>query len=607
MTETSAAFDTGVCIHDLFERQVEQRPDAVAVVFQKQVLSYAALNARANRIAVYLRGMGVGPDVLVAICMHRSPDLIVGILAILKAGGAYVPLDPFYPLERLAYLIKDSAPAIILSHQAAGRVVQEAVNGLVEPPALVDIDSAPGVQAANPDRTTSGLQSTHLAYVIYTSGSTGQPKGVMVEHRSVVNLLADMTARLSLTPGDAAPAITPISFDIAGLEVHLPLSAGQTVLLFSRDESRDPFVLKNLLDRDDLAFVQATPSTWQGLLRAGWRSRGAPILCGGESLSAPLARRMIEQGVRLWNVYGPTETTIWSSAAQVFDADRITIGAPVANTRMYILDAALRPVPVGVSGEIHIGGAGVARGYLKRPELTAERFIVSPFGDGGRLYRTGDLGRWLSDGQIEFIGRADSQVKIRGARIELGEIEACLAQDPQIAQSVVVVCEDRSGADRLAAYVVPVDGAALKPNDVRARLAAKLPDYMTPDICVVLDQFPLTPNGKLDRSALPPPDQVGSEHDDIEAPNDGAERLIAQTWADVLGEKAIGRHDSFFDLGGNSMLMIAVAAKIQELLCVQIDLQAFFAEPTIACLAAQVARAESSESAPAAQSETARY
>ncbi|HWA23759.1 MAG TPA: non-ribosomal peptide synthetase [Caulobacterales bacterium] len=606
MTQASAAFDASACIHDLFERQAAQRPDAVAVVFQKQVLSYAELNARANRISVYLRGMGVGPDVLVAICMHRSSDLIIGILAILKAGGAYVPLDPFYPLERLAYLIKDSAPAIVLSHQAAESVAREAVSGMSEPPPLVDMNSAPDIQAANPDRATFGLRSAHLAYVIYTSGSTGQPKGVMVEHRSVVNLLADMTARLSLTPGDAAPAITPISFDIAGLELHLPLSAGQTVLLFSRGESRDPFVLKNLLDRDDLAFVQATPSAWQGLLRAGWRSRGAPILCGGESLPAPLARRMIEQGAALWNVYGPTETSIWSSAALVSNTERITIGTPVANTRIYILDPALRPVPAGVSGEIHIGGAGVARGYLNRSELTAERFIASPFVDGDRLYRTGDFGRWLSDGQIEFIGRADSQVKIRGARIELGEIEACLALDPHIAQSVVVVCKDRAGADRLAAYVVPVDGAAPKPNEVRARVAARLPDYMTPDICVVLDQFPLTPNGKLDRSALPPPDQAGSEHDDIETPNDGAERLIAQTWADVLGEKAIGRHDSFFELGGNSMLMIAVAAKIQELLCVQIDLQAFFAGPTIACLAAQVARAESSASAPTAHSQTAR-
>lgn len=585
-------FDAGACIHDLFERQAVQRPAAAAVAFQGQVLSYAELNARANKLAVFLRGMGVGPDVLVAICMHRSLDLIVGILAILKAGGAYVPLDPSYPLERLSYLINDCAPAIILSHKAAEGVLREAVNGLIEPPPLVDVNSAPDIQAANPDRKTLGLRSSHLAYVIYTSGSTGQPKGVMVEHRSVVNLLADMTERLSLTSGDAAPAITPLSFDIAGLELHLPLSAGLTILLFSRDESRDPFVLKNLLDRDDLAFVQATPSAWHGLLRAGWRSRGAPILCGGESLSAPLARRMIEQGAKLWNVYGPTETTIWSSAAQVSNADRVTIGSPVANTRIYILDPALRPVPVGASGEIHIGGAGVARGYLNRPELTAERFIVNPFVACDRLYCTGDFGRWLSDGQIEFIGRGDSQVKIRGARIELVEIEACLAQDPQIGQSVVVVCEDRLGADRLAAYVVPVDGAAPKPNEVRARLAAKLPDYMTPDICVVLDEFPLTPNGKLDRGALPAPEHAAFERGGIEKPCDGAEKLIAQTWADVLGEKAIGRHDSFFDLGGNSMLMIAVAAKIQELLGVEIDLQAFFAEPTIACLAAQVARAE---------------
>ncbi|MES1202074.1 MAG: non-ribosomal peptide synthetase, partial [Pseudomonadota bacterium] len=295
------------------------------------------------------------------------------------------------------------------------------------------------------------------------------------------------------------------------------------------------------------------------------------------------------------------------SAAKVSDADRITIGGPVANTRIYILDPALRPVPAGVSGEIYIGGAGVARGYLNRPALTAERFIASPFVDDERLYRTGDFGRWLSDGQIEFIGRADSQVKIRGARIELGEIEACLAQDPQIAQSVVVVCEDRSGADRLAAYVVPADGAAPKPNEVRARLAAKLPDYMTPDVCIVLDRFPLSLNGKLDRSALPAPELAALERGGIEMPNDGAENLIAQTWADVLGEIAIGRNDSFFDLGGNSMLMIAVAAKIQELLCVQIDLQAFFAEPTIACLAAQVARAELSASAPTAHSQTARY
>lgn len=588
MTAPLPAFDAHDCVHDLFERQAGRTPDADAVIFESQTLSYAALNTRANQIATFLRNIGVGPDVRVALCMERTFDLVIGILAILKAGGAYAPLDPSHPGERLRNLLQDCRPALILSHEAARQTVRRALGGWSEAPPVVDVgEIAADVAADNPDRLVFGLRATHLAYVIYTSGSTGRPKGVMVEHRNVVNLLADMAARLTLTPGAVAPAITPISFDIAGLELLLPLSVGQAILLLPRHVSRDPFALKRALDRDDLAFVQATPSTWRGLIDAGWRARGAPILCGGETLPAPLALRLIERDAKLWNVYGPTETTIWSSAALLSQGEPIVIGRPIANTRIYVLDERLRPVPPGVGGEIYIGGAGVARGYFNRPDLTAERFIASPFVEGDRLYCTGDRGRYGDDGDLEFLGRTDSQVKVRGARIELGEIEAHLARDPQVSQSAVVVRRDRSGANTLVAYLAPADGARPDPVDVRRRLAARLPEYMLPDLCIVLDRFPLTPNGKVDRNALPAAVLDAAEADE---PIDDVEEMIARLWADVLGAKMIGRHDSFFDLGGNSMLMIAVAMKIQEMLGVEIDMQAFFAEPTMACLSSQASR-----------------
>lgn len=548
-------------------------------MFEGEVVTYGALNARADVLASALQNVGVTPERLVALCMARTPDLVAGMLAILKAGGAYVPLEPGYPRARLATMLADCQPSAILTDAHSCDIAREASTELLRAPAIV---SATDAERAAPNVTREVARS-NLAYVMYTSGSTGRPKGVMVEHRHVVNLMVDMAARLNLAPGAVAPAIAPVTFDIAGLELLLPLSAGQSILLLSRAESRDPFVLAARLDRDDLAFVQATPSTWRGLMDAGWRARGAPILCGGEALAPTLARRLVDSGAVVWNVYGPTETTIWSSAARITD-EHVTIGRPVANTHLHVLDGRLALVAPGAVGEICIGGDGVARGYRNRPGLTAEKFVADPF-SGGRLYRTGDLGRVTGSGEIEFLGRRDLQVKIRGARVELGEVEALLAQDTAVAQAVVAAQPDPAGSQRLAAFYVPA-GAPPPAAALRARLAERMPDHMIPDVFVPLARLPLTAHGKIDRQALAT--WHGSLRASEAAGANQIEERLEGIWSDLLGVRPIGRDESFFDLGGNSLMMIGVAAKIHEMLGVQISLQEFFATPTLAGLSAQV-------------------
>ncbi|HEU0079803.1 MAG TPA: amino acid adenylation domain-containing protein, partial [Longimicrobiaceae bacterium] len=450
-------------MHELFELQVVRTPGAVAVVFEHEALTYAELNARANRLAHHLIEQGVGPDVRVAICAERSPEMLVGLLGVLKAGGAYVPLDPSHPEQRLRYVLEDSRPATLLTQERLrGRAPLAGLFAELGVPVLgLDAPSWGGRPETNPAR--AGLTPEHLAYVIYTSGSTGQPKGVMNHHGGVVNLLLSLGRTVSIEARDRLLAVTTLSFDISVLELFLPLLNGAEVHLLREAAGTDPELLAGAIEKGRVSLLQATPATWRLLVDSGWRGReGLRALSGGEALPAELAARVLERVDAVWNVYGPTETTIWSTvepvtAASLDRGGHVSVGAPVANTQAYVLDAAGEPVPVGVVGELYIGGVGVARGYRNRPELTAGRFVPDPFGavPGARLYRTGDMARWGADGRLEFLGRTDFQVKVRGFRIELGEIEARLDEHPAVREAVVLAREDTAGDKRLVGYVVP--------------------------------------------------------------------------------------------------------------------------------------------------------
>ena len=458
---TGADFPQDTCLHQLFEAQVEKTPEAIAVVFEEQQLTYRELNRRANQLAHHLRELGVGPDVLVGICVERSLEMVVGLLGVLKAGGAYVPLDPGYPTERLAFMIEDSRAPVLLTQQRLVEVLPKHGARVI----CLDADWEAIAQDSR-DNPLSQVKSHNLAYVIYTSGSTGKPKGVQILHHAVVNFLCSMREQPGLTRDDVLLSVTTLSFDIAALEIFLPISVGARVILVSRETAADGTQLLARLSDCRATVMQATPATWRLLLEAGWQGeKRLKIFCGGEALPRELARQLLQRCSSLWNMYGPTETTIWSAIYQVPSGESpVPIGRPIANTRFYILDSHLQPVPIGVPGELHIGGAGLARGYLNRPELSAEKFIPDPFTDGmqARLYKTGDLVRYLPDGHVEFLGRNDHQLKIRGFRIELGEIEAVLGQHPAVKGSVVIAREDTAGEKYLVAYVIPVKSPCLR-------------------------------------------------------------------------------------------------------------------------------------------------
>ena len=548
-------------IVEQFEAQVGQSPDAVALVFGDEELSYAQLNGRANRLARRLRNRGVGTDVVVGLALDRGVEMMVALLAVLKAGGAYLPLDPDYPPERLSHMLRDSGAALVLTQ----RTLLEQFSPVLEETGaeawLLDEKQQEGGDAGNLDIAVH-LES--LAYVIYTSGSTGLPKGVMVRHDAVTNFLATMAERPGLTAEDRVLGLTSLSFDIAVLELWLPLTIGAQVVLVDRAAAHDPSRLKAMVVKHGVTVIQATPSTWRMLLDHDGPSLPAScrVLCGGEALPPDLARRLVAQAGEVWNLYGPTETTVWSARHRL-DAkdDRPLLGGPIGNTTLYILDNDLNLAPVGVVGELYIGGAGLARGYWRRGALTAERFIPDPFGlPGARLYRTGDVARWRADGVIEYIGRSDHQVKIRGFRIELGEIEArLLAQDG--VRSAVVVAREVGAGRQLVGYVSgkpSLDGAALK-----TALSSALPDYMVPARIVVLDRLPLTPNGKIDRKALPAPDQLAAAAEHV-APRTPTEAALAAIWADLLRQPNIGVTDNFFELGGNSIISLQMVSRARR-------------------------------------------
>ena len=618
LNPASVDYERDVCIHELFEAWAKKAPDAPALVFEQERLSYRELNQRANRLAHYLRERGVGPDTLVGLCVERSAAMMVGLLGILKAGGAYVPLEPGYPAERLRYMIDDSAPALLLTQIAT----ESRLTGAPSIPTLrLDADAAilNGFSKENPERRQGGLGSDHLAYVIYTSGSTGRPKGVMVAHRNVVNFFRGMDDAVGCGPGNTLLAVTGIAFDISVLELLWTLARGAAVVM-----AADPFM--SLASRTDAenAELRQPPAEGKSLTQLAIECRPSHMQCtpslmrliadmpdglsalrslkilmlGGEALPLSLARE-ISSGLRcrLINMYGPTETTIWSATGE-FSGDLISVGRPIANTQLYILDPRCEPVPLGVTGELYIAGEGVARGYLGRPDLTAERFVMLPFAGDQRAYRTGDLARYLPDGRVEILGRNDFQIKIRGFRIELGEIEYQIAALPGIHEAVVTIGESAPGQQRLIAYVTlkkddrRLEGmtSAAMAGVLRRGLQSRLPEYMVPSVFIALEALPLTPNGKVDRKALPAPEGSGSDSESYVAPATETEIVLSHIWAGLLRADArrISAGANFFDLGGHSLLSVRLITQVRASFGVELRIRDVFESPVLSAMAIAV-------------------
>jgi amino acid adenylation domain-containing protein len=568
----------GKCIHDLFAAQAAATPGAVAVVCGASQLTYHDLDIRSNRLANRLRAFGVGPDALVGVCLDRSWEMVVALMAVLKAGGAYVPLDPMFPRDRLSFMLEDSGIAVLISRGDALSVSIPAQTQKID----LDRDWS-GIERESADCPASGVTPENLAYVIYTSGSTGIPKGVAIPHCAVVNFLSSMRVEPGISPSDCLLAVTTLSFDIAALEIYLPLMAGARVVIAPQHMLGDGAALARLLKDSEATMMQATPITWRLLLDSGWD--GAPrikILCGGEALSRELANRLMATGGELWNLYGPTETTIWSTIHCVEAGEgAVPIGKAIADTQVYILNEHREPTPHGVAGELYIGGAGVAREYWKRPQLTVERFLPDPFRAGNRMYRTGDLVRRLPNGALEHLGRNDRQIKLRGFRIELGEIEAALEQQAGVRQAVVESMEFGPGDRRLTAYVV-----AAQPGDadrLRRALAATLPEHMVPAAYVFLDAFPLTPNNKVDRNRLPAPvPDAPAASAPAAASQGGTVNQLTDIWRTLLKTPAVELDDNFFSLGGHSLLILQLQNLIRRQFSREISVPDLFQRATIA-------------------------
>ncbi|MDG2516356.1 non-ribosomal peptide synthetase [Lysobacter soli] len=581
-------FDRECRMHEVFERQCDRTPDRIAVEFNDEHVRYDELEARANRIAHLLRARGVHRGSLVGLVLDRGVDMLAGLLGVLKAGAGYVPLDPNFPAERLSYMASDAGLAALLT------TTKHADHFDLRGRPVLALDTLQDELASLPTsrigRDDGAAQPESVAYVIYTSGSTGRPKGVQVPHRAVSNFLSSMAKEPGLGAEDRLVAVTTLSFDIAVLELLLPLSVGARVVLADRVTAADGVALKALIASSGATVMQATPASWRLLLDAEWRGdANFKILCGGEALPADLASQLLTRCGSLWNVYGPTETTVWSTCSRVTSASDIHIGRPIDNTQVWILDPRGELCPLGVPGEIWIGGDGVTLGYLDRAELTAERFVADPFAASkdALLYRTGDRGRWRQDGVLEHQGRLDFQVKVRGYRIELGEIEALLAAHAQVARAVVVAREDRPGDVRLVAYVVG-EGGALDEAALVSYLKGSLPDYMIPQHILFLDAIPLLPNGKIDRKSLPAPDLTVKLAGERVAPRNALERTIADAMAKVLGVAEVGVDDDFFSLGGHSLLAAQLTSRINKELGITLSLRALFDGPTVAKLARMV-------------------
>ncbi|HEX5885293.1 MAG TPA: amino acid adenylation domain-containing protein, partial [Pyrinomonadaceae bacterium] len=591
LNETRTEFQEHGFVPDLIQKQAEQRPQSVAVTFESQRLTYDQLNSRANQLAHYLRGLGVGPEEVVGVCLERGLNMVIAVLGILKAGGAYLPLDPAYPRDRLEFMINDSEPSVLLTQEKFSQPLSSARQQVV----CIDSDwrRIEFESTENPDTT---LSAGNLAYLLYTSGSTGLPKGVMVTHGSLKNFLLSMSRTLEMTSDDILAAVTTLTFDIAGLELYLPLIVGARVGLVSREKGSDGRLLRDEIANLGATALQGTPATWRMLLEAGVQLMPwFKVFCGGEAMTADLKHQLMGTGAKVWNLYGPTETTIWSTVKRLDPDCPPTIGQPLANTQIYVLNRSLQPTPAGVAGELYIGGAGLARGYLKRPELTSERFVPNPFSDepGACLYRTGDLVRYLPNGDIEYLDRIDLQIKIRGFRIELGEIETVLGQHPGVRQAVVAARENPSGEKVLVAYVVLEEDAAksshVRLDELREFLRRSLPAYMVPASFVLLDELPKSPAGKIDRKALHELKPLDQEKPFI-APRTPTEFLIAGIWSELLGTDRISVEEDFFELGGDSLLIQRMLAKVMQAVEVTVPLRTVFLNPSVAHIASIVDR-----------------
>ncbi|MGA4358545.1 amino acid adenylation domain-containing protein, partial [Ralstonia nicotianae] len=585
--ETAAAYPDASTIQGLFEAQVRRTPEAIAVVHEGQQVSYAELNARANRVAHALIGLGVGPDARVGLCAERSVELVIGLLGILKAGGGYVPLDPSYPQDRLVYMLEDSAPVAVLAQSNT----REQLGALSVP--VLDLDGP--LEEAEHDPQVTGLEPHHLAYVIYTSGSTGRPKGVMVEHRGLSNLLDWYLEDLGLCSDDTVLLVSSYSFDLTQKNILGPLLAGGRLHLAG------PFVPDALvaqIRREGITHINLSPSAFHALIdAAGAEGLGGlrRVVLGGEPIQPARLQALPEPRPRFINSYGPTECSdvvAWHTLDAELDRYRaasVPLGRSVRNVRLYVLDAHRQPVPTGVAGEIYVGGAGVGRGYRNLPELTGACFLADPFhGEGqARMYKTGDLGRWLANGSLEYLGRSDDQVKLRGFRVELGEIGASLARCDGVREAAVLAREEAPGEQRLVAYYVAEPGAAVEASALRRHMQAQLPEHMVPAAYVRLGHLPLTPNGKLDRRALPAPAADAYARRRYVAPQGDVETMLAELWQDLLGVERVGRHDDFFELGGHSLLAMSLMARMDEL-GLSADVRVLFTQPTLAGLAAEV-------------------
>ncbi|HEU4560057.1 MAG TPA: amino acid adenylation domain-containing protein, partial [Longimicrobium sp.] len=570
-------------IHERFEAQAGCTPEAVAVVYEDRELAYSELNRRANQLAHHLRALGVGPEVRVGICVERSPELVIAVLGVLKSGGAYLPLDPGYPHERLLDMVRDCAPVVVLTQGSlAGRLA-----GLELPLVALDEDAAwwAGQPETNPER--GALSPENLTYVIYTSGSTGRPKGVEMTHRGASNLLHWYLGATGITERDSVLVVTSFSFHLTQRNFLAPLFVGGR--LYLAREPFEPHRITSQIVASGITMMNVTPTPFQALVEAdGGRAIGGLriVVFGGEPLYPRQLARVPEPRPVFLNPYGATEATgitahhFARADLSSYPSRSMPPGRPIANAQIYVLDEAGEPVPIGVTGELYLAGAGVTRGYRRLPGQTAERFLPDPFGTvpGARLYRTGDLGRWLPDGTIEFMGRGDAQVKVRGFRIELGEIEARLAEHAAVREVVVVARDGEAGDPRLVAYYV---GDQVGAQALRAHLAERLPEYMVPAAFVHMDALPVNPNGKLDRKALPAP-EFASEEETYVAPRTPVEEVLAGIWAEVLGVGRLGVHDEFFGLGGHSLLATQIVARVRDLFQLELPLQAIFEAPTIA-------------------------
>ena len=599
ITDTRSTYPSDNTLPQLIQAQASQTPDAIALAFEDTQLTYQQLDEYSNQFARFMNKLKVGPEVLVGVHMERSAGMLVALLGILKAGGAYVPLDPNFPTGRIQHMVQDSGMKILLSEKA----LLESMDEITFPDTVKVItldDERENIASQSNKKVKAYAAPDNLAYVIYTSGSTGLPKGVEITHQALVNFLWSMKHEPGFTQKDTLLSVTTLSFDIAGLELYLPLISGGKVVVATQEVAMDGKKLAEEIEKRDVTVLQATPATWRLLLETGWKGKeDIKILCGGEALPKPLAHELLPLCKELWNMYGPTETTIWSSVHQIQDDDPvILIGSPIANTEFYILDEYKQLVPPGSTGRLFIGGDGLARGYLHRAELTRERFIEHPFSSDAeqKLYDTGDLARMHDSGFVECIGRNDSQVKVRGFRIELGEIESLLMSHPSISKAAVIVTGDQQEEKKLAAYYELKTKSQEGVSELRTFLRTQLPEYMVPSFFVEMAPIPLTPNGKIDRKALPAPDSTLTHSDQpYVAPRTPTEQLIAEVWSEVLSLDKIGIHDNFFDLGGHSLQATRVITRLSQPTKVEIPLRTFFENPTVEELAIEITQLQVEE------------